>query len=361
MIHATVCIFVLLLIISGCRQRNTASDISAEELSFDFPLHLPDVPAQLSGYRMFEMPLSAMQPKEGVVPYDLNAALFSDYAFKKRFIYIPEGKAMQYHCENVFDFPEGSLIFKFFYYPKDFRHPDKNIRIIETRVLHKKENEWQAYTYVWNESQTDASLILAGDNVPVEWVDAEGEKQAIKYSIPNVIQCKNCHEKSGAMVPIGPAGKHLNKDYAFSVTGINQLRHFADLKILNGWHESVRCTALVNYEKESSGSLDERARSYLDINCAHCHRPDGPARNSGLFLNFEEKQTTKYGLYKAPVAAGRGSGGLHYDIVPGHPDKSILLYRMQSLEPGIMMPESGRKLAHAEGIALIRAWIGNMQ
>ena len=107
-------------------------------------------------------------------------------------------------------------------------------------------------------------------------------------------------------------------------------------------------------------SLDRRARSYLDINCGHCHRESGNAASSGLYLNLKETRDRHIGVYKKPVAAGRGSGGKLYSIVPGKPEDSILLFRMKSKDPGIMMPESGRALNHDEGINLIHDWIDNM-
>ena len=108
-------------------------------------------------------------------------------------------------------------------------------------------------------------------------------------------------------------------------------------------------------------NLEGRARAYLDVNCAHCHNTKGPANTSGLFLDFGETDMKKLGIFKPPVAAGRGSGNLKFNIVPGQPDESILVYRMESTDPGILMPESGRKLVHKEGVNLIREWIKSME
>ena len=94
---------------------------------------------------------------------------------------------------------------------------------------------------------------------------------------------------------------------------------------------------------------------------AHCHNPEGPARNSGLDLTAAQRNPTALGLFKPPVAAGRGSGGREFDIVPGQPDKSILVYRIASTDAGIMMPELGKRLVHEEGLALVRQWIAAMK
>jgi hypothetical protein len=107
----------------------------------------------------------------------------------------------------------------------------------------------------------------------------------------------------------------------------------------------------------ATGTLEQQARAWLEMNCAHCHNPAGPARTSGLDLRYVQNDMAKFGFWKAPVAAGRGSGGRLYDIVPGKPDDSILMYRLESTEPGVMMPELGRRLVDRAGVALVREWI----
>jgi hypothetical protein len=107
--------------------------------------------------------------------------------------------------------------------------------------------------------------------------------------------------------------------------------------------------------------LESRARAYLDANCGHCHAPGRPADTSGLFLTWDETDPTRLGVMKHPVAAGRGSGDLEFDIVPGDPAASILTYRVASTDPGVMMPEVGRGLVHDEGLALLSDWIAAMQ
>ncbi len=113
--------------------------------------------------------------------------------------------------------------------------------------------------------------------------------------------------------------------------------------------------------KDAGESLERRARAYLDVNCGHCHKPDGPASNSGLFLTWETPAGPHIGIGKGPVAAGRGSGGRMVSIDPGHPERSILYYRMESTEPGVMMPELGRTLPDDAALALVRDWIAGMR
>jgi hypothetical protein len=103
------------------------------------------------------------------------------------------------------------------------------------------------------------------------------------------------------------------------------------------------------------------ARAYLDVNCAHCHQPGGGASNSGLDLRWEQADPHAYGIGKRPVAAGRGAGADEFSIVPGHPDASILVYRMDSAEPGVAMPELGKSSIDKQGVAVVRRWIAEMK
>jgi uncharacterized repeat protein (TIGR03806 family) len=311
-----------------------------------------DIKPKLSDYHMFQLPLRNMKPNADVFPYELTSELFSDYAQKKRFIYLPSGTHMTHRDINrSFDFPDKAIIFKFFYYPYDDLNINGQYDIIETRVLYKKKGKWEAYSYVWNDEQTDAYLQLAGDTKNIKWTDKNGKLNTLNYSIPNSIQCKTCHEHDGDIIPIGPATRHLAHNK--SNTTLESLVKGGKLK---GVNLNDTLTQLVDYTDKMQ-DLNNRARSYLDINCAHCHQPHGSARNSALNLLYTNDNLTAVGIYKTPIAAGNGSGGLYYDIVPGRPKESILHYRMNSAAPGIAMPEVGRKTIHKEGVALIEEWI----
>jgi uncharacterized repeat protein (TIGR03806 family) len=320
----------------------------------------------LSEYHFFKGKLADQIPEEGVIPYRLNTPLFSDYAEKLRFVKLPAGKTVAYNADQVFDFPVGTTIIKTFYYPNDFRNPDAGRRILETRLLVHEENGWKALEYVWNDDQSDAYLEVAGETKEVSWIHTDGKKHTLQYAMPNLNQCKGCHNRNEKFMPIGPSARQLNGDFSYTTDNgqrisENQLTHWQKLGLLTGLPalESVPKAAVWN--DPTTGSLDARARTWLDINCAHCHNQEGPAKTSGLILSYHETDLTKIGIMKAPVAAGKGSGGRQYSIVPGQPDKSILLYRLESADPGEMMPELGRKTTHIEGAALVREWIKTMK
>ena len=302
--------------------------------------------------------MANLEPNERVVPYTLNTPLFSDYAHKLRFIYFPEGMVAKYDSEQVLNFPVGTAIIKTFYYNHDERKLEKGRNLIETRVLLNQAEGWVALPYVWNDEQTEAYLDVAGARKEIQWKDKSGKKKKLEYLVPNMIQCKECHSKKKVLVPIGPSARQLNRDFNYSTGKANQLTYFADQGYLSGLPEAkTEWPKSAQWGQNQEFDIDARARAYLDANCGHCHNPDGPANTSGMFLNSHTTNPTELGVNKVPIAAGKGSGGRSYGIVPGNPDASILVHRMESLDPGVMMPEVGRKMKHEEGIQLIREWI----
>jgi uncharacterized repeat protein (TIGR03806 family) len=313
----------------------------------------------LSEYKFFKGDLKLLHPNEGVIPYDLNTPLFSSYAEKARFIQLPKGSKATYNADLVFDLPIGTALIKNFYFQNDFRNESKGRRILETRLLVHQQDGWATYQYIWNKEQTEAVFEPIGDITPVEYIDAAGKKVSFNYIIPTQVQCMGCHKQSNGLQPIGIAARHLNGDYSYTKGKQNQLQYWQQHGMIDLPSSSIPANAVWN--NEQSGTVEQRARAYLDINCGHCHNANGPGSSSGLFLDIHEKDITRLGINKTPVAAGRASGSLSFDILPGKPDKSILIYRMKSKDPGIAMPELGKELLHKEGIALISQWIRELK
>jgi uncharacterized repeat protein (TIGR03806 family) len=321
---------------------------------------LAETPApSLDAYRLF-VDAGGRKPNAGVVPYTLNTPLFSDYAEKQRFVFLPPGKSVRYAAEGAFDFPVGTALVKTFAYPADFRRPDENIRFLETRLLVRKKAGWMASAYVWNADQTKAVLKRAGTRLDVSFVDGQGQRREVDYAVPNQNQCKECHSVAKVLKPLGPKARNLNGDFAYADGRENQLARWRKLGLLTGAPEPAAAPRTAVWD-DAREPLEARARAYLDANCGHCHNPKGMASNSGLNLNAEETRMSALGVGKRPVAAGRGSGGLEVSIAPGHPEQSILVHRMASNEPGVMMPELGRNLRHEEGLKLIRDYVANLK
>jgi len=314
---------------------------------------------KLSSYRFLDFDGSYQQPNDGVIPFDLNTPLFSDYAFKWRYLYLPSGTSMTYHDTDTFEMPVGAALLKTFWYPADVRNPDQGVRLIETRLLARYASGWEGITYLWNDEQTEAYATVAGASVPVTWIDAEGQGRSVDFAVPNTNQCRHCHEEQDdVMRPVGPKARHLNRDFDYDGQAVNILTKLAEVGYLTGAPaDPAAAPRAPVFDDPLTGTAEERARAWLDINCAHCHNPAGPARTSGLDLRAAQTDPYSYGICKTPVAAGQGSCGLQYDIVPGMPDQSILICRLESVDPSVRMPELGRSLVHTESAALIRSWI----
>ena len=314
-------------------------------------------PEQLSAFHFFRIRNGELEYNEGVHPYELNTALFSDYAAKARAIYVPPGTKIQYRENEAFELPVGSAIIKSFIFD----------RILETRLLIRHADGWRPYPYVWREDGSDADYTVRGRTVEIPLIDPLGRPRTAQYLIPQRNQCFECHElqdPSGERVTviIGPKARHLNRD--------GQLERFAALGLLEGLpadtstigrafdFDSLYTTGTTALD---AITIEKAARDYLDINCAHCHNPGATQGvTSQLFLNWDNTDQFRLGVCKEPGSAGSGSGGLRFDIVPGAPRSSILWYRMQSETVGELMPLIGRSLRDDLAVGLVYGWIANM-
>jgi uncharacterized repeat protein (TIGR03806 family) len=344
---------LLFVYVSGCNFKKATSvtlDVAAKPFE------------KLSEYNFFTGNVNELKPNERIIPYDLITPLFTDYAHKARFVYVPDGKTIEYDTTKVLNLPVGSCLIKNFYYPEDFRVKNGKRRIIETRLLVHREKVWEALDYVWNDEQTDAILENAGDVKKISWIHYDGTKRETEYLIPNKNQCKGCHWNNGvAITPIGPKVRNLNHDFEYADTKENQLTHWAKAGILKSAPAPENLPRLADWTDSVHYSVNERARAYLEMNCGHCHNPYGPAYTSGLYLNVGNLNTENLGFCKTPVAAGKATGNFFYDIVPGKPEESIMIFRMKSEDPGIRMPELGKGMIHIEGVELISKWIATLK
>jgi uncharacterized repeat protein (TIGR03806 family) len=312
-------------------------------------------PEKLSDWNFFAGGGPELRPNRGVLPYDLNTPLFSDYAAKHRFVWMPPGTSAQYREDQVFDFPVGAVLIKSFGFPAGDNNKE---RLIETRLLVHARSGWVGLPYIWNAKQTEARLQLVPDPVPVSYSDTAGKKHDFTYYIPNANECKQCHENSRVMLPIGPKARNLNKDYPYADGTANQLARWTAAGYLRGAPSPQSAPRAARWDDPHDGSVEQRARAYLDNNCAHCHQSGGSAGYTGFDLRLTAGEAS-LGVCKSPNSAGR-VGTLTYDLVPGKPNESILVARMESTRPKEMMPQIGRSVVHEEGLALVRAWVQSM-
>jgi parallel beta-helix repeat protein len=319
---------------------------------------LADCP-NLSDYRLFADASNPLTNANDGIIYDLNTPLFTDYANKYRFVFVPDTVKAAYRATSVFDFPVGTIIAKTFTIQEDLRIPSSAQDIIETRLLIRRNTGWVALPYIWNIDKSDAVLTPTGGTQLVNWIDAAGLPQTTNYVIPNTNNCSNCHGED-VLLPIGPTARSLNMDFAYTGGVENQLEHWASMDILTGVPADTTGIPSIPLSGDTTADLDDRARGYMDVNCAHCHTPGGSGDTSGLFLEYFRPFGPAVGECKPPIAAGSGSGGLDFDIVPGNAAESILVFRMASNELEERMPEIGRSIVHPEGVDLIADWINAM-
>jgi uncharacterized repeat protein (TIGR03806 family) len=309
-------------------------------------------PQKLSAWHLF----TAHKPNRSVVPYDLNTPLFSDYSDKYRFVWMPPGTSAQYREDGPFEFPVGTILAKTFAFPVSAQSAEK---LIETRLLVHSTTGWVALPYIWDEKQNDATLQLVPDPVPVKWTEASGRVHDFTYVIPNANECRECHDNQKVLLPIGPKARNLNRNYAYADGAENQLEHWARVGYLQGLPAAAARPKAAKWNDPDSGSVTERARAYLDNNCAHCHQLGGQAGYTGVDFRLTQSDVAHMGWCKSPNSAG-SVGGLRYDVAPGHPDESIVIYRLESTAPKVSMPALGRDVVHVEGVELLRQWIESL-
>lgn len=339
---------------------NATTDAQEPGCETQLPVVGDDPLEKLSDYCFFGGDTVGHVPTDALLPYDVNSTLFADDTLKLRFIALPEGTSITYDAMGRWEWPVGSTIIKTFYYPLDDAAPDGDRRILETRILLNEGEEWAAFSYKWEEDQSDATFHRLGGWIELDRV-VEGESVATRYRMPNQNTCVNCHGQNDKTVPLGPRTWQMNKTYEYADGEANQLERLTERGWLAGFDGASADAPKLPQPEDEAADLDLRARSYLEANCAHCHNPEGAGGPSGLDLSWTAQEPVDYGVCKRPVAAGEGSGGLFYDIVPGDADSSIIVYRMASEDPGFKMPELPTVTSHDEGVALIRDWINAME
>lgn len=339
-------------------------------------LDVTQVPyAKLSDYHFFdEGELNELKPSYKVLPYRPASELFTDYAHKKRFVWMPSGtKATFNGNDNTLEFSVGAVLIKNFYY--DDVLPNHEQKIIETRILIKKreaefddagnpvDSGWEPYVYIWNEEQTEAFLDteLQGSFIPLTFMH-DGQQKDAYYKIPADTECRTCHKinvnqtlNGEIVIPIGVKPQNLNNVYDYGTSQRNQLEKW----VAEGYLDSnipANILSTVDY-KDTSKSLEQRARSYIDINCAHCHRLGGHCDYVHMRFNYSNPDLEVFGVCMTPTF---NLDNLPYVINAGDAANSEIIHRMNSIDGSVMMPFIGRSIVHEEGVQLMTDWINSM-
>jgi uncharacterized repeat protein (TIGR03806 family) len=307
---------------------------------------------------------AGLTPAEGVIPYEVAAPIFSDYTVKYRFLFVPKGSKITWHDTDRWEFPQGSILIKVFSYPVDARDEKKGRRLLETRLLVHEPDGWVAHTYEWDEAQQTAVRKVAGDTIDVSWIDEKGMTRQNAYQVPNTNVCQECHGKTGLTSSLGGRTRQWNRDHDYGKGPENQIDHLASLGLFDVTPPPA-ATRQTLVDPFGSAPVSDRARSYLDANCSHCHGVIGLAAGTAFWLDWDHTDPvngnpTDWGVCKVPASAGGGTCGLGFDVVPGHSELSIVPCRTGTLENKVAMPPVGHQLVHEEGVALLKAWIDAM-
>ena len=302
----------------------------------------------------FEGDMKALEPVLGVIPYEPISTLFSDYAKKKRFVWMPSDVQATYVADNKFiDFPVGTILIKSFYY--NTVQPDNNTRIIETRLMLRKADDWYFADYIWNEDQTEATFSLDGSFTNIDFLE-NGVAKSTNYRIPSAVECITCHKSQSNSVPIGVKPQNLNSIYVYADGSQNQL----DKLIAEGYLEDnlpATINTVVNWSDETQ-PIDLRVRSYIDVNCAHCHSEltycdYRPVR----FAFADSANETNLGVCVDPDTEIPGMTKI---VAPSLKERSVMYFRLNTEAEELRMPLLGRTIIHEEAVALIGEWIDGL-
>lgn len=308
--------------------------------------------------------LTNLTPTDGLIPYDLIESFWSDGALKKRWIGIPNDgthdtaeEQIDYSENGNWDLPVGSVLVKHFEMPLNENNPSITKRL-ETRFSVKAaDGNFYFATYKWNNAQTDALLLTTGLDENLNIVKADGSTTVQTWRYPSRAECITCHNSSTGGT-IGVRTRFLNQDITYPKTGrtANQLVTLSHLGILNEVITDADTPSLLTYKAgdDATATVDEKARSYMDLNCAYCHQAGSDVR-ADFDLRMSQS-LAETGLLDAGINNPLGVVGEKI-LAEGEPEKSILYLRANSAAPSIAMPPVAKNLVDEEGVALIEEWI----
>jgi len=339
---------------------DTAEPLPLVPLSSPVVFNLGEVPYNsLSSYAFFEGELVNQSPAYGVLPYEVITPLFSDYAHKYRFIWMPSGAEAQYVSDDkVLDFDDGTVMIKTFFYERVL--PADQKRLMETRLEYKKDGEWKFAEYIWNDEQTEAFLDSTGSFRFTEFIDDEGIQREVNYRFPSSAECFTCHKKNDIGLPIGPKPQNLDQDYPYAEGTQNQLDKLIDFGYLADGLP-VEIDRVADWT-DLSESITDRVRAYVDMNCAHCHREGSHCDYRPMRFAWSETSAEEnLGVCIEPDEELTGESQLTHIVSRGIPDRSMMFYRISTTLESRRMPLLGRSVNHDEGIALIQEWIESLE
>ncbi len=364
---------LFVFIMFSCSKTEDDTYVSIPAVDVD----LSQVPyPKLSDYKFFVGALKDLNPSDELLPYQPASSLFSDYAHKKRFVWMPKGLKASFNTDHtILELPVGAVLIKSFYYENVQNvSPVGATRIVETRLMIKKTDGWMFADYVWNAEQTEAYYDVDGSFTEITWKDENNAIKSANYRIPSMSQCIVCHkekvnpdtpQETMKYIPIGIKPQNLNGNYQYGNVTKNQLQAWIDRGFLDaGFTFPTEANTTIDYN-DTSQSLFLRARSYVDANCAHCHMTNRHCDYRPMRFAFSETGSLS-GLRNMGVCVDTQDmqgfdPNLNKIINPRNPEQSMLFHRINTIDETIRMPLHGRTIIHEEGINLMRDWINSLE
>jgi uncharacterized repeat protein (TIGR03806 family) len=314
------------------------------------------IPLKLSLTGLFS-DTAKLIPNAGLIAYDVNAPLWSDSATKQRWIGIPDNTKVEVQKDGTLLLPVGSVIVKQFYLDTGATTPTR----VELRVLIHEKHGWAGYTYRWNAAQTDADLVYDGAQQTFKVKDSSvsGGFRNQTWNYPASSDCMACHTDAGDWA-LSIRYNQLNREFQYSKVQDNQLRAWNNIGLFNPPLAESKIHELPAHEDPygTTGTLEHRARAYLDVNCATCHVPAGPAPGT---LDMRS-QTKLLGMNLFDVVPSEGTLSLTnaHRILSGKKESSVLWERLRRTD-GYRMPKIGSTVVDKEGVLLIGNWIDSLK
>lgn len=318
-----------------------------------FPNKLSDIPALLEAGKGVD------QTHLGILPYKPVSQLWSDGMHKERFMAIPHLEQVQLN-DNAWDFPQKTVLIKNFEVITDEQDPQNNRKRVETRLLYKKGEQWHGFSYEWNEDGSDAQLLTGGKTKEFNIIDANGVPQKIQHLFPSRSQCIQCHTKASGGV-LGLRTTQINSEFRYPGSEVvdNQMRTLNHIELFAQNTPPPSKLPQMPDPKDTSASLEQRARSYLATNCAMCHQPNSSAPTA-LDFRWQTKTQDMKAIDLPPQNGDLGIPDARI-IFRGQPQKSILFKRINSRHHETQMPPLGTSRVDEHAAQLIRSWIESMK
>lgn len=303
-------------------------------------------PQRLSETGLFT-DLATLTPAPGVLPSQPNAPFWSDGTSKRRWIAVPgTTPRITFSSTGNWTFPVGTVTVKHF--EITLAAPAGVVKRLETRVfINTSDAGWQGYTYRWNDAGTDALLLTGAETTDLQVADGNGGTRNQTYEFPSRAQCLQCHTAASGRV-LGVRTAQLNGGPAENQLQTLNAAGFFDRDI-----GAVSQYATLP-DPFGNAALAQRARAYLETNCAQCHQPGG-----GTPVDLDLRARTPIGQTQTVGVPGVGEsvGGAVTRIVAGSRQTSLVWTRINTTVEGERMPPLSTHVIDTQGVNLIGQWI----